>query len=181
MTTLFTAAASLQSAWATAVELAPLLLVPAAVWAIRIALEAADALARAAQLTYRAGRAAGRFWYAHGLPALLAAADGISWLIAQIDWQQVAGIVRQGLVLLTAAVITAAITARQLLIAGSAALGRWYAARLLPAAVTPAAVTPAAVSPAAVSRTAQRRRTHCPSLARWAASESAELPLWWAV
>jgi len=138
---------AITGAWATATELAPLLMIPALAWGIRTLLEIVDRLAVAARWTYRAGRLAGRLWFAYGQPALLKAADAISWALAQVDWQEVAAIVRQGLVVIAAAVITASIEAHRLLIAGSAALGRRYAALLVPA--EPAAAPAAAIEPAA--------------------------------
>lgn len=145
MSTLFSLAGHIAGAWATATELAPLLLVPAIVWGIRSAIELLDRLARLAQLTYRAGRAAGAVWFRHSLPLLLAAADLISALLAEIDWAEVRSIVRQGLALLAAAVITAAIEGRRLLIAVSAAIGRRYAALV----VRQPAAAPGALHPAA--------------------------------
>lgn len=151
MTSLLSIAGHLAGAWAAATELAPLLLVPAAVWALRLLIELADALARAAALTHRAGRAAGRLWFAHGLPALLATADGISWALAQIDWAEVAATVRAGLAVLVAAAITAGQLAIPALVAASEALGHRYSALLVGHTTAPAPAIPAA--PAAVTTT----------------------------
>lgn len=148
MSTLFTLAGQIAGAWATATALAPLLAIPAAVWGIRTAFEIADRLAAAARFTYRAGRVCGRVWFTYGLPALLQIADAISWAIAQVDWQEVAAIVRQGLIVIAAAVITAGQLAIPTLERLSAALGRRYAALLVPA--EPAAPAPAP-GPAAVA------------------------------
>lgn len=134
---------AITGAWATATELAPLLMVPALVWGIRTLLEIVDRLAVAARWTYRAGRLAGRLWFAYGQPALLKAADAISWALAQVDWQEVAAIVRQGLVVIAAAATAAAQLAIPTLERLSAAMGRCYAALLVPT-TTPAAEAPAA-------------------------------------
>jgi hypothetical protein len=183
MSNLFTIAGQIAGAWATAAELLPLLAVPAAVWGIRLALEALDALARAAQLTYAAGRAAGRLWFAHGQPALLAAADGISWLIAEIDWAEAMATAAAAGRAALALAITAAMQAHHLLIAGSARMGRLYAALLVPATTAPAAPAPAPVAPAAAAVRRDRRRisSHCPGLRHWAESADAEIPLRWCV
>lgn len=136
MTSLTSRAGHPAGAWATATELAPLLLVPALVRGIRLALELADAIDRAAQLTYRAGRTAGRLWFSHGLPALLAAADAISGALAHIDWAEVAATVRAGLAVLVAAAVTGAQLAIPALCAASERLGKAYA-RLLVGTTTP--------------------------------------------
>jgi len=89
---------------------------------------ALDRLAAAIRFTYRCGHAVGTAWFRWGLPALLAAADAISAVLAEIDWIEVRDTVIAGLKVLIAATITLAITAHQLLIQLSAALGRAYAA-----------------------------------------------------
>lgn len=53
-----------------------------------VALMALDRLAAAIRFTYTAGRFTGRMWFTYGVPAVLATADFISWLIAQIDWAE---------------------------------------------------------------------------------------------
>jgi len=131
VSTLFSLAGHIAGAWATATELAPLLLVPALVWGIRTAIELLDRLACLAQLTYRAGRAVGAVWFRHGLPLLLAAADLISALLAEINWAEVRSIVREGLALVAAAVITSVIEGHRLLIKVSAAIGRRYSQLLV--------------------------------------------------
>lgn len=148
---MFTTIHTITGAWATATELAPLLLVPAAVWGLRTTLELLDRLAVAVRCTYAAGRACGRVWFRHGLPLLLAAADAISAVLAEIDWAEVIAIVRQGLVLVLAAVIITGITGHRLLLTASAALGRRYAGLPAPTAA-PAAVAPVPVAAPAAER-----------------------------
>jgi len=89
---------------------------------------ALDRLAAAIRFTYRCGHAVGTAWFRWGLPALLVAADAISAVLAEIDWIEVRDTVIAGLKVLIAGVIALAITAHQLLIQLSAALGRAYAA-----------------------------------------------------
>ena len=50
-----------------------------------------------------------------------------------------------------------------------------------PAPTSSPSPAPAQRPAAALAARADRRRVHCPRLARWAASPDAELPLWWAV
>ena len=108
MISLIQATHAVTTAWATATELLPLFLIPAAVWGLRTALELVDSLAAMARWTYRAGRFMGRLWFAYGQPALLAAADLVSAIAAEIDWQEVKQIVTQGIRILVAAVIATA-------------------------------------------------------------------------
>ena len=96
-----------------------------------VLLMALDRLAAAIRFTYAAGRLCGRCWFNYGQPALLAAADGISWLLAEIDWTEVRGTLADGARVLIAAVITVAITAQLLLVRCSATIGCWYAALLV--------------------------------------------------
>jgi hypothetical protein len=96
-----------------------------------VLLMALDRLAAAVRFTYAAGRFCGRCWYRYGQPALLAAADGISWLLAQIDWAEVRGTVAAGAKALIAMVLLIATEAQPLLVRCSAALGRRYAATLV--------------------------------------------------
>ena len=72
-----------------------------------VILMALDKLAVAIRWTYTAGRLTGSLWYAYGVPAVLATADAISWLNAQIDWHAVAAAVANGLKVVTALLITA--------------------------------------------------------------------------
>lgn len=118
---------------------------------LSIAGHLADALAHAAQLAYRTGRAYGRVWFSYGLPALLAAADGASWLLAQIDWAEVAATVRAGLAVLVAATVTGAQLAIPALCAASERLGKAYAAVVVGGTATPAPAIEAA--PVAVTTT----------------------------
>ncbi|MEY4443738.1 MAG: hypothetical protein RL442_2738 [Pseudomonadota bacterium] len=104
-----------------------------------------DRIAAAIRTVYSAGRCCGRIWFRHGQPALLAAADAVSWLLSQIDWAEVRATVAAGARVLIAAVITLALTAHQLVITTSAAMGRRYAALLT--APAPAAMAPAALAP----------------------------------
>lgn len=106
MFTILHTAQTITTAWATATELLPLILIPAAVWGLRTAFEIVDRLAAAARFTYRAGRFTGRLWFTYGLPALLAAADLVSAIAAEIDWQEVKQIVTTMARILIAAVIT---------------------------------------------------------------------------
>ena len=108
MSTILHTAHAITTAWATATELLPLILIPAAVWGLRTALEVVDHLAAAARFTYRAGRFTGRLWFTYGLPALLAAADLVSAIAAEINWKEVKEIVTSMARILIAAVITAA-------------------------------------------------------------------------
>jgi hypothetical protein len=113
-----------------------------------------DRIAAAIRTVYAAGRAVGTIWFRYAVPAILATADAVSWLLAQIDWAEVRATVAAGARVLIAAVITLALTAHQLVIATSAALGRRYAALLTaPApeaevlADAPAEAIPAATAP----------------------------------
>jgi hypothetical protein len=81
-----------------------------------------DRIASAIRATYTAGRFCGRFWYRYVVPAILTTADGVSWLLSQIDWAEVFATVAAGARVLIAAVITLSITAHQLVIGTSAAL-----------------------------------------------------------
>lgn len=162
MTTLFNLANQLTSAWATATELAPLLLVPAAIWALRIAFELAERIEQAIRFTYNAGRLAGRLWFTHGLPALLAAADWLSWANSQIDWQQVRSTVKGGLVIITTTLITLAQLALPLLIAFSERLGKAYAALITLQAKRQVQAQPlllAAAQPQSQAKTRTRKTT----------------------
>lgn len=109
---------------------------------------------QAAQLTYNAGAAAGRIWFTYVVPALLAAADWISWANSQIDWREVRSIVRQGVVIIAAASIAAAQLAVPTLVRMSAALGRWYRTMLVgaTAAMQPPAIHPLMEVAAALER-----------------------------
>ena len=72
-----------------------------------VLLMALDKLGAAIRWTYKAGRFVGWLWFTYGVPAVLAAADGISWLNAQIDWRFVAATVWDCLKVITALAITA--------------------------------------------------------------------------
>ena len=74
---------------------------------VAVILMALDKLATAIRWTYKAGRFTGRLWFTYGLPAFLMAADGISWINAQIDWQTAAGVFVDCLKVIAAAFITA--------------------------------------------------------------------------
>jgi len=126
-----------------------------------VLLMAIDRLAAAVRFTYAAGRFCGRCWFRYGQPALLAAADGISWLLAQIDWAEVRGTVADGARVLIAAVITVAITAQPLLVRCSAAIGRRYAALLVRAADEPA---PAPLQHPLVALAAELEQLTCKEL-----------------
>ena len=65
-----------------------------------------DKVAVAVRFTYRAGRFVGRLWFTYGVPAVLATADAISWLNAQIDWAFVAGTVVDCFKVIAAALFT---------------------------------------------------------------------------
>ena len=95
-----------------------------------VLLMALDKVAAAIRLTYKTGHAIGTIWYRYGVPAVLWIADHISWIWSQIEWQQVRSDVAAMLRILIAGVITAVITAHQLLIKTSAVMGRWYASRV---------------------------------------------------
>lgn len=73
-----------------------------------VLLMALDKLGTAIRWTYKAGRFTGRLWFTYGVPAVLAAADGISWLNAQIDWRFSASIFFDCLKVVVAALITSA-------------------------------------------------------------------------
>ena len=101
-----------------------------------VALMALDRLAAAIRFTYTAGRFTGRLWYTYGVPAVLAAADFISWLNSQIDWADVRSGVIEGLRIFIALAITVCIQSYVLLLNTSERLGRWYSALIVPAAKT---------------------------------------------
>ena len=96
MTQLIHIAHLVSAAWAAAGEL---ITAGALLWAL-------NTLATAIRFTYSAGRWCGRLWFSYGLPALLLAADGISWLNAQIDWIEVARTVLDCLKVIAALAIT---------------------------------------------------------------------------
>jgi hypothetical protein len=131
-------AAGAASLWAAAGELVT---AASLLWCL-------NQLATLIERTYHAGVVTGRFYWRHLHPALLAAADGISWIHAQIDWAEVRAIVIAGSRLCLAAVITTAVMAHHLLIVCSEQLGKAVSSRLAPAAATP--VVPAPVVPAPV-------------------------------
>lgn len=112
---------TLGTIWAAAGEL---LTAGAILWAL-------NAVANLIRGTYRAGQVVGAAYFRWLHPAILAAADGISWLVASIDWQEVRATVRHGLITLIALVITAWQCAIPLLVRCSEAIGRRYAAWLL--------------------------------------------------
>ena len=108
MSTLFTLASSVAGAWGTAVELLPLLAIHAAVRGLRVTFELLDHAAAAARYVYAAGRFCGRLWYRYAQPAFLAAADFISAVLAEIDWQKVASTINHGLRFVVAMCIASA-------------------------------------------------------------------------
>jgi hypothetical protein len=140
MSTLLHAAALIEGAAATITTIWAALGEIVTAGALLLAL---DRLAAAIRTTYAAGRWCGGIWFRYGQPALLAAADGISWLLSQIDWAEVRATVAAGARVLIAAVVTLALTAHQLVIATSAAMGKRYAALLSADANAP--ITPATV------------------------------------
>jgi hypothetical protein len=83
-------------------------------------------------------------------------------LNAQINWTEVRDIVREGLTIVVAAVITIGIMAIPTLVKYSEALGQRYAALLVKEPVTPAIeaapVAPVAVAPAPVTTTVNQLR-----------------------
>jgi hypothetical protein len=97
-----------------------------------------DRIASAIRATYTAGRFCGRFWYRYVVPAILTTADGVSWLLSQIDWAEVFATVAAGARVLIAAVVALALEAQPLLVRCSAALGKRYAALLVRTADAPA-------------------------------------------
>jgi hypothetical protein len=80
---------------------------------VAVILMALDKLSTAIRWTYAAGKFTGRLWFTYGLPAFLFIADGISAVCAQIDWHEVAATVRDSLVVIAAAGITAVMYARE--------------------------------------------------------------------
>ena len=90
-----------------------------------------DKVAVAVRFTYRAGRFVGRLWFTYGVPAVLATADAISWLNAQIDWAFVAGTVVDCLKVIAAALFTVVTLVMD-------ARGRYLAANT----ITPVTVAP---------------------------------------
>jgi hypothetical protein len=95
-----------------------------------------DTLARAIRGAYAMGRATGRILW----PAIHFTAA----TLRLIDWRIVAAVVIDCLKVLAVAAYVAAVMARRLLINGSAALGRCYAARLVAVPTVPPAMHPAA-------------------------------------
>lgn len=69
-----------------------------------IGLMALDKLATLIRLTYKAGRLTGHAWRTYVVPAILWAADGISWCLAQVDWEEA----KQTLLAFVALLITTA-------------------------------------------------------------------------
>ena len=130
---------------------------------------ALDRLASLIRSTYAAGRAVGTLWFRYGQPALLAAADGISWLLAQIDWAEVRAVGLAAGRAALALVITVAAALHAGLIAVSAAMGHRYAALLAPAA-------PAALPPTVRGLRALARERGIPAK-RWKSARKAELQL----
>ena len=109
--------------WAVAGEL---LTAGAILWAL-------DTLARSIRFTYAAGYATGRLLWPL-IKWLIAAAR---WFAANIDWLEVALIVAGCLKALVIIAWLIACDARRLLIAASAILGRFYAARVAPVVTLP--------------------------------------------
>lgn len=151
---MFTTITTITGAWATATELAPLLLVPAAIWGVRTAFELLDHIAAAARFTYATGRAAGRLWFTYGQPAFLAAADAVSWVIAQIDWAEVAQVLRHGTAAVIAACAVLTASVHTLLVGGSENLGKAYAALI----AAPASVPSVTKRSACISKPVRRTR-----------------------
>ena len=77
-----------------------------------VLLMALDKLAAAVRFTYRAGRFTGWLWFSYGVPAILWAADGISWILSHIDWAEVAATVRDCLAVIVSAAVAAALVTR---------------------------------------------------------------------
>ena len=96
-----------------------------------VLLLALDRLAAAIRFTYSAGRLTGRLWFTYAVPALLMAADGISWLNSQIDWCFALGVTRDGLVAVAVALYLAGQHAKAALIGASERIGALYAAALV--------------------------------------------------
>lgn len=71
-----------------------------------VLLMALDKLATAIRWTYKAGRFAGWLWFTYGVPAVLATADGISWLNSKIDWRFSASVFFDCLKIVVVALIT---------------------------------------------------------------------------
>lgn len=158
MTTLLHAAAGLDAltaalttAWAAAGEI---LTAGALLWTL-------NALASAMRTTYRAGRIVGTAWYAYGQPALLAAADAVSWLIAQVDWAEVAAtLAATARTLLALAITAATITTEQARLMHRDWVGSidWTPAAPAALPALPAAPEPAPIAPAAPAATAAPKR-----------------------
>ena len=77
-----------------------------------VLLMALDKLAAAVRFTYRAGRFTGWLWFSYGVPAILWAADGLSWILSHIDWAEVAATVRDCLAVIVSAAVAAALVTR---------------------------------------------------------------------
>jgi len=108
------------------------------------ALQGAESLLLAAiRLAYRAGAIAGHFAWPviHGLTA------AAKWAWANVDWAEVGLIIRAGLIALVGLTWAGAVTGHRLLVLGSAALGRWYAALLLGGGGGANPAAPAAAAP----------------------------------
>ena len=118
-------------------------LAAAAAWVIRQLLATANGV-------HQAGHATGIAWHRWGRPALLATAKVIARVWVLIDWPTVAAILRDGLAVIVAGTVAAALTALPALVAVSEALGRRYALLLGVAAPMAAVAGIAAVVPARV-------------------------------
>ena len=77
-----------------------------------VLLMALDKLAAAVRFIYRAGRFTGWLWFSYGVPTILWAADGISWILSHIDWAEVAATVRDCLAVIVSAAVAAALVTR---------------------------------------------------------------------
>jgi hypothetical protein len=121
--------------WAAAGEL---LTAGAILWAL-------DSLARSIRAAYAMGRTAGRILW----PAIHALTAGGRWFAANVDWPTVAAVVIDCLKVLAVAAYVAAVMGRRFLISGSAALGRWYVARLVAVPTVPTVAVPPVAHPMA--------------------------------
>lgn len=104
-----------------------------------------DALARSIRAAYAMGRTAGRILW----PAFHGLAAAARWFFANVDWPTVAAVVFDCLKVVAVAAYVAAAMGRRFLVSGSAALGRWYVARLVTVATVATVAAQPAMHPAA--------------------------------
>ena len=121
------------------------------------ALQGAESLLLASiKFTYAAGLCCGLIYWRWLHPLVLAMVAAAK----RIDWPEVAAVTKAGLVALVGLAWAAVVTAHQLRVLGSQALGRWSGALLVGASAKPAAPVAVLVAKAKPKSKPRKRRRH---------------------